>query len=522
MYLEGSGRRFLLSAKSFDVGKYYISGYEGFPNMDSKPKCGYVARVERQKDSSFLVCLDYCHLCDQKLGQFCCGRSRTEREVVAKISHTVKRYRKVNMEFRCITVTIPTISKSGTRKVWCPRSFRKVNASLPNSADVNEALSSTPKMGMKLVSKLPEWNDEAKNLVVRFQGSGRILVASAKNFLLYEDKYSMLDFAEQSLSHIEEPASKGTSTSNSIAESVRSGAGKTAAVAGQSKAPEPVALERSQSEHTQEDDVDLEAVGGSVKGSPVHSNAKAAVLSKSNVDKLKRDPSSELDAGDEASRSSKASSRRAGSSSSRRADGSSEPRRSSRDKDKDGCSKDKGGEGEDGAPRIKKSSSRRKMAETESNGSTSPKVSPRRQTTSSTAGSTTSSHRREKEAPGDAGSNNNTSPEPEWPVSSHVTVFFVFFPPCAVERSVLQFGKSTATRFVLDFKYPLSPLQAFGIAISAFASDEITDAPHEVNHMASPLVSTRKQLEFVRTRSNTITTGHSYSPLKSPFATPQW
>jgi hypothetical protein len=389
MYLEGSGRRFLLSAKSFDIGKYYISAYEGFPNMDSKPKCGYVARVERQKDSSFLVCLDYCHLCDQKLGQFCCGRSRTEREVVAKISHTVKRYRKVNMEFRCITVTIPTISKSGTRKVWCPRSFRKVNGSLPNSADVNEALSSTPKMGMKLVSKLPEWNDEAKNLVVRFQGSGRILVASAKNFLLYEDKYSMLDFAEQSLSHIEEPPSKGTSTSNSVAESVRSGTGKTASAA-QNKAAEPAPLERSHSEHTQEDDVDLEAVGGSVKGSPVHSTAKAAVLSKSNVDKLKRDPSSELDAGDEASRSSKASSRRAGSSSGHR--------KSSRDGTR---SKEK--EGEEGAPRIKKSSSRRKMAETESNGSTSPKVSPRRQTTASTAGSTTSSHRREKEAPSDAG-----------------------------------------------------------------------------------------------------------------------
>jgi hypothetical protein len=260
-------------------------------------------------------------------------------------------------------------------------------------------------MGMKLVSKLPEWNDEAKNLVVRFQGSGRILVASSKNFLLYEDKYSMLDFAEQSLSHIEEPASKGTSTSNSVAESVRSGASKTAATAAASKAPEPVALERSQSEHTQEDDVDLEAVGGSVKGSPVHTNTKAvAVLSKSNADKLKRDPSSELDAGDEASRSSKASSRQAGSSSSRRADGT-EPHRSSRDKDKDGRTrdKDKGREGEGGAPRIKKSSSRRKMAETESNGSTSPKVSPRRQTTSSTAGSTTSSHRREKEAPSDPG-----------------------------------------------------------------------------------------------------------------------
>ena len=149
MYLEG-GRRFLLSAKSFDVGKYYISPYEGFPNMDIKPKCGYIAKVERQRDSSFTVGLEYCHLCDQKLGYFCCGRSSAEREVIARVSHHVKRYKKVDMDFRMITVTIPAISKSGRRKVWCPRSFRKVNPSLPNSADVLESLSSTPKMGMQI------------------------------------------------------------------------------------------------------------------------------------------------------------------------------------------------------------------------------------------------------------------------------------------------------------------------------------------------------------------------------------
>ena len=99
-----------------------------------------------------------------------------------------------------------------------------------------------------------------------------------------------------------------------------------------------------------------------------------------------------------------------------------------------------------------------------------------------------------------------------------------------MERSVLQFGKSTATRFVLDFKYPLSPLQAFGIAISAFASDDISDGNHEANHMNSPVLSTgRKHLLNLRNRSNTITSnsnntgsiGGQYqymnSPLKSPF-----
>lgn len=91
-----------------------------------------------------------------------------------------------------------------------------------------------------------------------------------------------------------------------------------------------------------------------------------------------------------------------------------------------------------------------------------------------------------------------------------------------MERSVLQFGKSTDTRFVLDFKYPLSPLQAFGIAISTFASDEIVNAgsgAHEVNHMNSPVVVSRKQMEYSRNRSASFSLLQSQasSPLKSPF-----
>ncbi len=37
----------------------------------------------------------------------------------------------------------------------------------------------------------------------------------------------------------------------------------------------------------------------------------------------------------------------------------------------------------------------------------------------------------------------------------------------------MQFGKSTQTRYSLDFKFPLSPLQAFGIALSAFAFESL-------------------------------------------------
>lgn len=422
MYLEGNSKRFLMSAKSFDIGKYYISTYEGFPNIDSKPKCGYIARVERQRDSSFLVCLDYCHLCDQKLGTFCCGRSRTEREVIAKVSHTVKRYKKVTMEFRCISVTIPTISKSGTRKVWCPRSFRKVNPSLPNSADVHESLGCTPKMGMKLVSKLPEWNEEAKNLVVRFQGSGRILVASAKNFLLYEDKYSMLDFAEQSLSHIDDAAttSKAASANNSVNGHKGATSGESAdnSKAGRSAAiPQQGTMERSMSEQTEEDEVDIEAIGGSgsAKGSPVarvrtatsSPRAQQQQQQERGADRVKSDSTvrtgTSSEAGDEASRSSRASSKRGTVYSG-----------TGREKDRERAersksSRDKGGD--DGSRSRRSSSSRRKAAanggDAESLSSTSPKTTPRPQSarsqeTASVSGSTRH-HKSSSNDPKDAG-----------------------------------------------------------------------------------------------------------------------
>ena len=357
MYLEG-GRRFLLSAKSFDVGKYYISPYEGFPNMDIKPKCGYIAKVERQRDSSFTVGLEYCHLCDQKLGYFCCGRSSAEREVIARVSHHVKRYKKVDMDFRMITVTIPTISKSGRRKVWCPRSFRKVNPSLPNSADVLESLSSTPKMGMRLVSKLPEWNEEANNLVVKFQGTGRILVASAKNFLLYEEKKSGPDLAELSMSHIQESPAE-TQNKKTVAN------GNTKEANGQT---------------SEVDDVDLEGGHSDSHATPAKAASPApSPLTNQNIKILKkasRSTSSQnlgdndsTAAGDEASRSSKNSK---GSSRSRRErrDKSSSPKQP-RTQSQDG---DAGSvQGSSYGVRVKVS----KKSSTSSVNSNSPKTSPR-------------------------------------------------------------------------------------------------------------------------------------------------
>ncbi len=365
MYLEG-GRRFLLSAKSFDVGKYYISPYEGFPNMDIKPKCGYIAKVERQRDSSFTVGLEYCHLCDQKLGYFCCGRSSAEREVIARVSHHVRRYKKVDMDFRMITVTIPTISKSGRRKVWCPRSFRKVNPSLPNSADVLESLSSTPKMGMRLVSKLPEWNEEANNLVVKFQGTGRILVASAKNFLLYEEKKSGPDLAELSMSHIQESPAELQNKKTVANGHTKEANGQTSEV----------------------DDVDLEGGHSDSHATPAKAPSPApSPLTNQNIKMLKKASRSTSShnlgdndsaaAGDEASRSSKNSK------------GSSRSRRERREKSSSpkGEPRAQGPEGDTGSTpggsnglKVKIS----KKSSTNSVNSNSPKASPRASSSTTT------------------------------------------------------------------------------------------------------------------------------------------
>ena len=35
-------------------------------------------------------------------------------------------------------------------------------------------------------------------------------------------------------------------------------------------------------------------------------------------------------------------------------------------------------------------------------------------------------------------------------------------------KTVLQFGKVGADKFTMDFRHPMSPLQAFGIVLSAF------------------------------------------------------
>lgn len=187
MYIEGKKKvRFLLSAKHFGSGSssYLISSSEEFPELDSRPKRGYVARLDKQRDQSYSLILNHCHLCDNRLGFFCCGRGPHEREVVAKISHYFQRFQAINLDYKCIKVQIPSISKSGKRKIWCPRAFRNACPSLNNDVNVEMSIKDLDANSIfTFRNQVPEWNAELKSLVVRFQGN-RVLIPSARNFLL--------------------------------------------------------------------------------------------------------------------------------------------------------------------------------------------------------------------------------------------------------------------------------------------------------------------------------------------------
>jgi hypothetical protein len=185
MYLEGRKRvRFLLSAKQFGADQsFLISTSEDFPVLDTVPRSGYLARLEKQRDESFLLCLNQCHLCDVHLGYFSCGRGPCEREVIARIAHYFRTFRPINLEYRCVNVHIPAISKSGKRKIWCPRSFRRSYPKLGYDVDVNTAITIHKESAIRFDNAKPEWNAQAKSLVVKFQGN-RILIPSVRNFLL--------------------------------------------------------------------------------------------------------------------------------------------------------------------------------------------------------------------------------------------------------------------------------------------------------------------------------------------------
>lgn len=186
MYIEGRKKvRFLLSAKQFiPGGTIFISSSEEFPLLDNVPKKGFFARLQCQRDKSYMLHLNHCHLCDFRLGFFSCGRSVQEREVVARISHFYQRFREINLDYKCIKVQIPAISKSGKRKIWCPRAFKNSFSDFCQDGTIESFIKELDNSSMFCFkNELPEWNEDLGSLVVRFQGN-RILTPSARNFLL--------------------------------------------------------------------------------------------------------------------------------------------------------------------------------------------------------------------------------------------------------------------------------------------------------------------------------------------------
>lgn len=196
LYLE-SRKRFLLSAVQADNDNFLLSTHEDFP-CAKRGESGYAASVTRQKDRSFLVSLNTCHYCDNKLGRMTCGHGPYNREVVAKVKHKVRRFKLTNADMRCIMASFPylgSVPKRVTeRNIWCPRSLRDAVPLLPLDADTIAGVEVHPNK-VNCINKLPEWNPQIESLVLKFQGN-RVLSSSSKNFLLYEERKLKMAFED--------------------------------------------------------------------------------------------------------------------------------------------------------------------------------------------------------------------------------------------------------------------------------------------------------------------------------------
>lgn len=85
------------------------------------------------------------------------------------------------------------------RIVWCPRTMSKHIAQLKQQKDVsndsnmvempsmNDAIISCPDLGIKCISKIPDWNPKLNTLVSKFY-QNRVGCASTHNFIVYEEK----------------------------------------------------------------------------------------------------------------------------------------------------------------------------------------------------------------------------------------------------------------------------------------------------------------------------------------------
>ncbi|KAM3577754.1 hypothetical protein VYU27_000298 [Nannochloropsis oceanica] len=176
MYLDETHTRFMLSAKR--VGdSFYISQYESFPDsVDDVPDLYYCAVLRTCSEGHFKLFLNGCEACDRKTDKYTCGSGDRcdDRQLLAEINHSVRRVKEANADMRCLSIKLPKIHEDKqSREVWCPR----MNQLRRQVGDLDKA------GHVRLMNKLPEWNEALQSLVLRFN-KGRVLAPSAKNFLI--------------------------------------------------------------------------------------------------------------------------------------------------------------------------------------------------------------------------------------------------------------------------------------------------------------------------------------------------
>jgi len=217
--------------------------------MFAKQKGGYVAKLERQVDNSFFLCLNTCRYCDYDHGHYQCSTSVVEREVGLRVKHSIKKSKFTgDTEIKFVNVALPTfvpsfsasksssscgrlIAKPGTKRaIWCPRTLKNevyarskdsVGSNLDfetasvtskhsaaskgsmvssrsgkplgphrvssfNSKTMNELVQGSTDLCDKCMSKIPDWNPKINSLVTKFHDN-RIRFPSSHNVIVYEE-----------------------------------------------------------------------------------------------------------------------------------------------------------------------------------------------------------------------------------------------------------------------------------------------------------------------------------------------
>ena len=229
--------KFLLSALQVD-DNFYISQYEDFSEDTMEvPNSRFIAVLKRTlKTPNYKLFYCGCEGCDAD--SYSCTRDEVhdqkekddddddgdgvgvDRQLLADITHQVKRIAHVAAEMRHMKVVLPAIlSDKRSRVVWCPRvnggetptgstprqdKTRPVTVASPTSDGTKEMTYEEPTSEMMeddrviIMSKLPEWNHELRSLVLKFEQGGRVQSASSKNFLMVtgEDQRAVLQFGK--------------------------------------------------------------------------------------------------------------------------------------------------------------------------------------------------------------------------------------------------------------------------------------------------------------------------------------